>query len=344
MPDVTHCIVMGGVPGYDLWSANAFKNQGLGYKIWANYLNLAQFGWGWLRLDDAGDNPHPTEGVRMVSTGPIYGYYSPLSRGLRQHGWTIISPDIDWRLKLEVIGPHLVDFLVFWKSKWPLVAVVHSAGGLFLRFALKWLNLQYPTEDVFYKIVSLDAPHWGSWFATGSLTGHLGYTTFQVDLTKQAWLPINTKGKTLEAYIRDVATSFPSVYQMLPCPGAPGLAKADSDQLYNPDTWTAAGNPVNGTLLTYAKNEWATIPKTWSGPPWLAITSTGLNTPVGMQNWKLLGNPEGLKYDNTGDRVIPREWMAIPGMQTGFYEKKDHDQVAQDADVVEACNNFFNSH
>jgi len=323
-------VLVAGNPGYELYQPilGGLTTR----RLWIQPEILLLGGFGYLQLDTEGEGPAPNAGPALIPGVPHPGYYQTLMSFFVQKGWNTRYPKLDFRKKLADIGPALSDFLISLKSEWPLRIICHSAGGLYLRWALKWLVQQHDPSEVIYKIAGLTCAHWGTWHTMGTLAGYLGFPGAAVNLanTPAAWF---TRKYPVDV-IRDVVQSMPNIFQLLPNSTAPGLDQETATKIYTPSTWADAQVPLPTKWLDYAKSEWGTIATTWTGPPWLSIICGGIPTYNGISDWSKLGTLDGFTTTDDGDGVLISAWQTITGMEESRYLGLDHNSVCQNVTIA----------
>lgn len=173
------------------------------------------------------------ETARIVPLGVVLFSYLRLKLALRAHGFAVEFHDYDWRLSALDLGRAFAERL---RRAAParIAIVAHSMGGLVTRAAL----LQPGVTHV-ERVVLLGTPNGGSYAAVQALRG-----TYAV-VRKLARLLGRTSAEMLT---RDVFSTFPSLYELLP--GAAGGATAD---LLDPALWPDAGPRPRAELLRSAR-------------------------------------------------------------------------------------------
>lgn len=335
-------VLIAGFPGYQLFERYKFLGLvSVQRHLWTDIEELAfRGGWGRLQLDTEGEGPLPGSTTEIEPRSPHPQYYWPLRNFFWSKKWDVISPQLDWRKKLEHIGPALSEYLLSLKDRWPLRILCHSGGGLFLRFALKWLAQAEPdVAKVIYKVAGLACAHWGSFQSLTATQGFVGNAWFY-DLSKSNFS--HRGDKTQEEYVRDVAQSFPCLFQLFPRPHPRVSDEVTLSRIYDPQWWRDAQRPVPEKWLNYAKAEWdADIPTEWQGPPWLSIISKGIKTPVGIKDWSKLGTLEGFDWTINGDNTIPTHLQTMDGMTNYEVVGLNHNQVTHNRSVLQVAYNHL---
>jgi pimeloyl-ACP methyl ester carboxylesterase len=155
------------------------------------------------------------DGVEVVGEGHMSLAYALMDQAARP--WTFW--DYDWRLDMRFSGQRLHRFLLTQATsgdRWHVVC--HSQGGLVLLWAAKALGAE-AFASLVRSVVFVGVPFFGTFSALGAL----------VDGTFIA-----------KSIPKQLARTWPSIYQMLPRWNSKDRTKRDADLLLN-SSWSAAG-------------------------------------------------------------------------------------------------------
>ncbi len=178
------------------------------------------------------------ERARVVPLGVVLFSYLRLQLYLRSRGFAVEAYDYDWRRPVAQLGRQLAAHL--YASRGTHTALVaHSMGGLVVRAALA----QPGTAHV-QRAVLLGTPHLGSFAAVQALRG-----TYAV-VRKVARLDARASAEQLSA---QVFTSFPSLYDLLPC------APQGTGSLLQARSWPRSAPRPRAQLLRAARRERAQL-------------------------------------------------------------------------------------
>src|SRR5690606_25382603 len=164
-----------------------------------------------------------------ITCGPVLYTWLPLKLALNIAGYTAHCFAYDWRLDLNDVTAAFARTLE--ESGAEQVNLVgHSMGGLVARALL-----QTSAGRRVQRLLTLGTPHRGSFAPVQAVRGvyPLVRRLAQID-------PVNSP----EVLSREVFSSFPSLYQMLP-------RDMDPD-LIDPGQWPSTGPQPNATLLVRA--------------------------------------------------------------------------------------------
>ncbi len=174
--------------------------------------------------------------ARVVSLGIVLFSYLRLKLYLQSRGAAVEAHDYDWRLPVAQLGRQLAARL--YRLRAGRVAVVaHSMGGLLVRAALA----QPGTAHV-ERAILLGTPLLGSFAAVQALRG-----TYAV-VRKVARLDARASAERLSS---QVFSSFPSLYDLLPCTPGADLLRAQA--------WPRGGPQPRARLLAAARRERAAL-------------------------------------------------------------------------------------
>ena len=224
----------------------------------------------------------PDPAVR--SLGPVLYSYLPLKLALETCGYTVRYHDYDWRRDIGELGLALAQKLTAEPAR-QLAVIGHSMGGLVGRVALRRMG-----APKVQRLITLGTPHGGSYAPVLALRGvyPLVRRVAQLD-------PLHSA----ETLAREVFTTFPSLYQMLP-------ANFGGMNLFDARNWPVDGPQPNATLLARA-------PLLDLGGPderIVSIAGSGNETVVDV-----LRGEDGFRYrmERLGDGTVPTARSVLQG-------------------------------
>lgn len=230
-------------------------------------------------------------GSQVRALGPVLYNYLPLKLTLEACGYTVRYHDYDWRRDIGELGLALAQRLS-WFSARELTLIGHSMGGLVGRVALRRM-----ADPRVRALITLGAPHEGSFAPLLALRGvyPLVRRVAQLDPERGA-----------ETLAREVFSTFPSLYQMLPV-NFGGL------DLFDARNWPAEGPQPNATLLSRAKM----LDLGGADPRITCIAGFGQETVMDA----VLGTG-GFRYtvDRLGDGTVPTRRSTIAGCDAWYCE------------------------
>jgi pimeloyl-ACP methyl ester carboxylesterase len=244
---------------------------------------------------------------RIVSLGVVLFSYLRLKLQLRAAGFAVEFHDYDWRLPVAQLG---VEFAarVRAAAPAPVAIVAHSMGGLLARAALA-----HPGMAHVQRVVLLGTPNLGSFAAVQALRG-----TYAV-VRKVARLSL---GASAEALTREVFSSFPSLYDLLPAGGA--------TDLFDPARWPRSGPAPRAELLGAARAARAQYAP--ADDRFALIAGMGQATVTAVST----GRDEFI-YTLTrhGDGTVPTASAELPGALC-VYARVAHSELTRDPLVAAA--------
>ncbi len=211
-------VVLHGIMGGELTRVPAGK---AGIHFW---MNLPRIAWGEFsrcRLNDDGRS----EQHDIRATGILKRYYGELLLYLAAQNWNVRPFWYDWRKDVRAAASSLESFIsTSFDDDQPVHLVGHSMGGLVARtFARQYPERWQKLAKAGSRLIMLGTPNFGSFSITQVLTG----TESTVKLLARLDLWNSLRG------IREIASTFPGCYQMLPSSDVmPSMQK-----LYEADTW-----------------------------------------------------------------------------------------------------------
>jgi pimeloyl-ACP methyl ester carboxylesterase len=225
------------------------------------------------------------------SLGPVLYNYLPLKLGLEACGYTVRYHDYDWRRDIGELGLAFARRLAGENAR-QLTVIGHSMGGLVGRVALRSMADTRVTA-----LITLGTPHEGSFAPLQALRGvyPLVRRIAQLD-----------PSRTAETLAREVFSTFPSLYQMLPV-NFGGL------DLFDARNWPAEGPQPNATLLSRAQM----LDLGGADPRITCIAGFGQETVTDAAT-----GPGGFRYtvDRLGDGTVPTRRSIIAGCDAWYCE------------------------
>jgi hypothetical protein len=244
-------------------------------------------------------------GEPLVASGPVLYTWLPLKLALNIAGFSVRCLSYDWRHDLAEHAAELARAIGDCDAR-DISIVGHSMGGLIGRAVLRT-----PAGRRVRRLVTLGTPHRGSFAPVQAVRGvyPLVRRLAQID-------PFHSP----EFLSREVFSSFPSLYQMLP-------RDMDPD-LIDPGQWPSTGPQPNATLLVRA-------PLFDPGPPDRRIDAiaghgfltTVHATPVSGEFW--------YRYDYGGDGTVPQQRATVEGCRAWYCEVA-HNELPRDERVQAA--------
>jgi len=243
----------------------------------------------------------------VVPLGVVLFSYLRLKLQLRSRGFAVQMHDYDWRLPVAELGRDLARRLRALAPA-PLAIVAHSMGGLVARAALAQPDLRHVEQ-----IVLLGTPNAGSFAVVQALRG-----TYAV-VRKVARLD---GAASAEALTREVFSSFPSLYDMLP-------RNAGLD-LFDPGQWPRAGPRPRAALLAAARATQAALAP--ADARFTVVAGIGQETVTAVRR-----RGEQFVYTLTrhGDGTVPTASAQLPGARS-LYARVAHSDLTRDAAVAAA--------
>jgi pimeloyl-ACP methyl ester carboxylesterase len=261
--------------------------------LWIDPVDFQHGGIAMLRLPES----------RIVPLGVILYSYLRLKLGLEAAGFETLCFDYDWRRSLHDAGERLARRLVE-AGRREVSLVGHSLGGLVARVAASAI------PDRVARVVTLGAPHQGSWAALQALRG--------VHATVRRIAQIEPV-RSAEQLASHVFSSFPSLYELLP-PQA-------TCELVSGPAWPHDDGALRRTGLAAARRR--SVPDV----PLIAIAGTGQDTVTAAE----AGDDGEVSYvvTRTGDGTVPTD-SAAPARWSAWYVDCAHSELPRDARVIAA--------
>lgn len=335
MASHTPVIIVPGICGSSLWRLGGSFDAAIN-RIWLNTFALVVGRWRWLQL--APDGVSPVAGNPALSAQTIlWDFYSPLVTQLVERGWDVDALPYDWRTSGGYAGEALTSKILKIYQGIPINLVCHSLGGLVARIACARLAASGDLAKV-GRIVSLGTPHWGSWEAGGGLSCRDWPTSALAGLLAGLGV-LNPLGLDF-TLLQNVACSWPSMYQLLPSPLAPGMTLETALALYDEETWQQKGVPVDAGWMANAFNGWQSLPALPSGVPWLSVGGDGVETANGPDPSGICPTPSLCPHTNAGDGTVPLAYARY-GTEPFTTLPLSHDLLAQDGRAVEVVDTWL---
>ncbi len=245
--------------------------------------------------------------VPVVPLGVVLFSYLRLKLQLRARGFAVQMHDYDWRLPVTELGRGLAARLRALAGV-PLAIVAHSMGGLVARAALAQPHVPHVG-----RVVLLGTPNEGSFAVVQALRG-----TYAV-VRKVARLD---GARSAEALTREVFSSFPSLYDMLP--RAAGL------DLFDPAQWPRSGPQPRATLLAAARATQAALAP--ADARFTVVAGVGQETVTAVRR---RGGQFVYTLTRHGDGTVPTVSAQLPGARS-LYARVAHSDLTRDAAVAAA--------
>jgi pimeloyl-ACP methyl ester carboxylesterase len=243
----------------------------------------------------------------VVPLGVVLFSYLRLKLQLRARGFAVHMHDYDWRLPVAQLGRELARHLQTLAPA-PLAIVAHSMGGLVARAALAQPELAHVQQ-----VVLLGTPNEGSYAVVQALRG-----TYAV-VRKVARLD---GASSAEHLTREVFSSFPSLYDMLP-------RRAGLD-LFDPVQWPSTGPQPRAVLLAAARATQGTLAP--ADARFTVVAGTGQETVTAVRR---RGDQFVYTLTRHGDGTVPTASAQLPGARN-LYARVAHSDLTRDAAVAAA--------
>jgi pimeloyl-ACP methyl ester carboxylesterase len=217
-------VVIPGIMGSDL---SAFDPANKPNHIWVNLIRLALGDIEKLQLGEDGRTDFDPN-LNIRATGVLKRHYGELILSLAEH-WNVRPFGYDWRKDIGIAAADLEAKIRAWfDEKQPIHLVTHSLGGLVARafirnYPERWQVMAGKNsggkgdEKPLGKFIMLGTPNYGSLAIMGAITGQ--DTLVKLLQVADIW---HTETELLR-----ILQTFPSLYQILPPPDAPGVDSAN---------------------------------------------------------------------------------------------------------------------
>ena len=243
----------------------------------------------------------------VVALGVVLFSYLRLKLALRARGFAVDLYDYDWRLSVAELGRSLAARLRSLAPA-PLAIVAHSMGGLIARAALAAGDIRG-----LERVVLLGTPNCGSYAAVQALRG-----TYAV-VRKVARLDTRATAETLT---REVFSTFPSLYDLLP-------RDAPLD-LFDAGAWPAGGLRPRRELLHAARLTHQGLAR--ADDRFTVVAGIGQETVTAVRR---RGDEFVYTLTRHGDGTVPTDSALLPGAQS-LYARVAHSELTRDPQVAAA--------
>lgn len=275
--------------------------------IWLNPEAIGQGQLSKLSLN----RPPGTTDVRAIDVLPMY--YTALRVRLRDVGMNADFFAYDWRLSVMDLA-KLLEAQLAKESAASISLVAHSMGGLVCRAAVK---LNGPGIRKVKRIVMLGTPNFGSFVPAQVLNVQYPFVNnvIAMDVTQSS-----------STLTREVFSTFPSLYQMLP-----SSEKYSLPDLFNPASWPKTLPRLDESLLAKSRLVQAGLPT--KDDRFRLIAGVDQETVTSVQK-----NADGrFEFFSTssGDGTVPLALAKLSDDQT-WYVSETHGGLPRNLQVSEA--------
>lgn len=251
---------------------------------------------------------NPDCAAPIVPLGAVLYSHLRLKLYLRARGFAVTLHDYDWRLDIATSASALAERLRAQGAR-RIAIVAHSMGGLVSRAALA-----LPGTGRVERAVLLGTPNLGAFAPLQALRGSYAVVRNIARLDRR---------HTAEELATQIFGAFPSLYQMLPAPGA-GIDLLDRAQ------WPRFGPAPRPDLLERARRFRSGLP-----PPdarIAMIAGVGQKTVTAVSRRR-----DGFVYTITcrGDGTVPA-FSAAPNGAASYYSATAHSELTRDNRVAAA--------
>jgi pimeloyl-ACP methyl ester carboxylesterase len=246
----------------------------------------------------------------LKSFGALPYSYLGLKLRLQAAGFDVCLYDFDWRQDLQTVAAQLAA-RVRAEAGRPVSLVAHSMGGLVARAALALPGLEHVQ-----RLVALGAPFTGSFAVVQALRG-----SYPV-VRRLAAMDQHHDAETLA---REVFSSFPSLYQMLPIEGR--LTQLD---LFDTASWPQSGPGPQPDLLQASRSFGAIAAA--PDPRCVAIAGTRQRTVTGLSRQE---RQFSYQISSLGDGTVPLA-SASAGAALTYFIACEHSELARSESVARA--------
>ena len=254
--------------------------------IWFDPVSIARGDLSELKLASSGRS-------RIQSLGVIPVVHTYLRLRLRAAGFNVDYYHYDWRQSLAELGRQLADFVENQGSR-KVMLVAHSMGGLVSRAALN-AGVRNVT-----RVIMVGTPNRGSFASVEVLQAINSNVTLadRIDLQH-----------TAEELTREVFSTFPTIYEMLPRPEV--YSRID---LFKSASWPKEPFRPTARRLQAAAETWPQL--TDEDPRLRLIAGYGQETLTDLS-----ANRDGefnYHFTTNGDGTVPLNFCELPGVPTRY--------------------------
>jgi pimeloyl-ACP methyl ester carboxylesterase len=254
---------------------------------------------------------------RLQPLGGIDYSYLALKLRLETAGFDVTLHDYDWRESLEPLGAELARRLRAERGR-RLALVGHSMGGLLARAALARLA-GGRTDARIERVIGLGTPHGGSLGAVQALRA-----TYPVVFRLAAVDPRHDA----EQLSRQVFSTFPSIYQLLP-------ADVQGLDLFDPRAWPRRGARPHAAMLAAALGFGARMCA--ADARFVSIIGTGQRTVTGIER---RGGQFHYEVSAAGDGTVAMPRATLPGARN-YYLRCEHSELPRSELVARAVTDLL---
>ncbi len=242
--------------------------------------------------------------------------YSRLSDYLEEglgyeRGKDLFEFPYDWRQDCRLAAKQLAKTIDTWKLSPPVILIAHSMGSLVSRYYVERLGGKKKVS----RVIFLGGPHYGSPKALMTI------------LFGPKLLPFGLMGERL----REVISTFPSMYQLLPTYPCTEDQKKQLIDLLSDETWLLdAQKPLLRTAREFRKEL-----GTHCSIPSISIFGYGIKT---ITKVSVKRNPQG-RWENVdfeaeegGDATVPEQSAVVEGSEIHPVQQS-HGMIFADRDV-----------
>jgi pSer/pThr/pTyr-binding forkhead associated (FHA) protein len=242
--------------------------------------------------------------------------YSRLSDYLEEglgyeRGKDLFEFPYDWRQDCRLAAKQLAKAVDTWKLSPPVILIAHSMGSLVSRYYVERLGGKKKVS----RMIFLGGPHYGAPRALMTI------------LFGPKLLPFGLMGERL----REVISTFPSMYQLLPTYPCTEDQKKQSIELLSDETWLLdAQKPLLRTAREFRKEL-----GTHCSVPSISIFGYGIKT---ITKVRVKRNQQGqwenvdFEADDGGDATVPEQSAVVEGSEIHPVQQS-HGMIFADRDV-----------
>jgi len=311
------CIFVPGILGSSLDAIGPFGR----FNLWVNRALLAGGGLGYLALSPDGVTPPDPRFPTILAHGALAPYYddvqSIFARQVADAGYDLLLAGQDWRLSCFRNGASLAQQVISLAAAYDDIRLVgHSQGGLVCRRAYQCLS-QVGRAALVPRIVTLGTPHRGSWQPCAVFSGILDFVPQLVQIGSGIIIPGgNALLRATLDQVKQIAATWPGLYELLPCPTGDPLTDPFLQVLYDADSWPSAWG-IQQRWLDWASGPIRTFLLDSSlQPPYSVLTCVAGKDRPTFSGWRSadeIGDPDLLRADGDGDGIVLTSSALLPG-------------------------------